>query len=159
MVQIEVNSKFFEECPSLSEIEPSMDNIAPDELIEAKWGNSKPEREVLNRHKNRQFKLYVSDLPAKERATATLELPLNLDANLVGNGRVALVNRKLYNWREFTRNVGPAVSKHILLKIAADEIRNGNKPKLAYIVKDVFLDGVTPGNVDTLLRLRILRGY
>ncbi len=159
MVQIEVNSKFFEGCPSLPEIEPSMEHIAVDEPIEARWGNSKSEQEVLNRHKNRQFKLYVSDLPAKERATASLELPLNLDANLVGNALIALTNKKLYNWREFTRNVGPTVSRHILLKLAADEIRIGKKPKLAYVVKDVFLDGVTPGNVDTLFRLRQLRGY
>lgn len=159
MVQIEVNSKLFSDCPSLSEIEPSLEHISSDEPIEASWGNSKSEQEVLNRHKNRQFKLYVSDISSKERATASLELPLNLDINLVGNARIALVNKKLYNWREFNRNVGSVVSRHLVLKLAADEIRNGNKPKLAYVAKDVFLDGVTPSNVDTLLRLRVLRGY
>jgi len=159
MVQILVNSALFEVCPPLSEIEPSMEHIAAGVPIEARWGNSKAEQEVLNRHKDREFKLYVTDLPTKERAVATLELPLSLDSNLVGTACVALINKKLYNWREFTRNVGPAVSRHIILKLAADEIRKGNKPKLAYIAKDVFLDGVTPGNVDTLLRLRQLRGY
>lgn len=159
MVQILVDSGLHDRCPSLFEIEPSIEHIDSGEPIEVSWENSKSEQEVLNRHKDREFKLYVSDISAKERATAVLELPLNLDTNLVGNARIALVNKKLYNWREFNRNVGPVVSRHIVLKIAADEIRNGNKPKLAYVAKDVFLDGVTPSNVDTLLRLRLLRGY
>ena len=154
MIQVIVNSGLFKVCPSLSDIEPTMENIGIDETIEIRWGNSKTEQEVLNRHKNRKFKLYVSDLQASERATATLELPLNLDSNLVGNGRIALLNKKLYNWREFNQNVGTPVSRNIILKITADEIRKGNKPKLAYIVKDVFLDGVNPINVDALLRLR-----
>ena len=94
-----------------------------------------------------------------EPAIASLQLPLNLDNNLVGSARTSLLNKKLYNWREFSKNVGAVVSKHLILKIAADEIRNGNKPKLAYVAKGVFLEGITPIDVDTLLRLRLLRGY
>ena len=159
MIQVVVNSEFYKLCPSLIEMEPSLENITSKEPIEVRWDNSKIEKEVLNHHKHRGFKLYVPDLMSSERAVASLELPLNLDNNLVGNACVALTNKKLDNWREFIRNVGTAVGKNIVLKLAADEIRNGNKPKLAYVAKDVFLEGVTPVDVDTLLRLRHLRGY
>jgi hypothetical protein len=159
MVKILVSKELSEACPSLLDIEPSMVNISPEETIEVKWGNTKQEQVALNRHQNRKFKLYVSDLQASERAIASLEMPLTLDSNLVGDARIALLNKKLYNWREFSRNMGVTTTKHLVLKIAADEIRDGKKPKLAYVAKDMFLDGVTPSNADTLLRLRLLRGY
>ena len=159
MVQIIINKGLFEACPSLSDIEPSMVNISPDETIEVRWENSKQERATLERHKNRKFLLYVPDLQACERATNSLEIPSNLDKNLVGDARIALTNKKLYNWRDFSREKGVTVTKNLVLKLAADEIRLGKKPKLAYVAKDMFLDGITPSNADTLLRLRVLRGY
>lgn len=159
MVQIVTDKGLFEACPSLIDIEPSMVNISPDETLEVRWENSKPERIALERHKNRKFLLYVPDIQASERTASSLEIPLSLDKNLVGDARVALTNKKLYNWRDFSREKGVMVTRNILLKLAADEIRLGNKPKLAYVAKDVFLDGVAPSNADTLLRLRLLRGY
>jgi len=159
MVQIVTDKGLFEASPSLQDMEPVMVNILPDETIGVRWENSKSEQAALERHRNRKFLLYVPDIQASERATAALEVPLNLDKNLVGSARIALTSKKLYNWREFSKEKGAAVTRNIILKIAADEIRLGNKPKLAYVAKDVFLDGVTPGNVDTLLRLRLLRGY
>jgi hypothetical protein len=103
--------------------------------------------------------LYVPDVQACERASGTLERPLTLDKNLIGDARLALINKKLYNWRDFSREKGTTVTKNILLKLAADEIRNGNRPKLASVARDMFLDGVSPTNADTLLRLRLFRGY
>ena len=159
MVQIVTDKGLFEACPSLLDIEPSMVNISTDETIEVRWENSKPEQVALERHQNRKFLLYVPDIQASERTVAALEAPINLDNNLVGDARIALTNKKLYNWRDFSREKGVTVTKNIILKIAADEIRLGNKPKLAYVAKDMFLDGVNPSNADTLLRLRLLRGY
>jgi hypothetical protein len=155
MVQIVINKELSSACPSLQEIEPSMVNISPDETIEVRWDNSRQEQVALERHRNRKFLLYVPDLQACERATGVLELPLTLGKNLIGDARLALTNKKLYNWREFSKDKGTTVTKNILLKIAADEIRNGNRPKLAGLAKDMFLDGVSPTNADTLLRLRI----
>lgn len=154
MVQIVISKELSSACPSLQELEPSMVNISPDETIEVRWGNSKQEQIALERHKNRKFLLYVPDVQSCERASGVLEIPLTLEKNLVGAARLALTNKKLYNWREFSREKGSAVTKNILLKIAADEIRHGNQPKLAGVVRDVFLDGVSPTNADTLLRLR-----
>jgi hypothetical protein len=159
MVKIVVSKELAASCPSLLDIEPSMVNIAIEETLELSWGNTKQEQVALKRHQNRKFKLYVSDLQASERAIASLEMPLTLDSHLVGDARIALLNKKLYNWREFSRNMGVTTTKHLVLKIAADEIRDWKKPKLAYVAKDMFLDGVTPSNADTLLRLRLLRGY
>lgn len=97
MVQIVVNKELSSACPSLQELEPSMVNISPDETLEVRWDNSRQEQIVLERHQNRKFTLYVSDLQAGERAAGTLEVPLTLDKNLISAARVALVNRKLYN--------------------------------------------------------------
>lgn len=159
MVEIVINRELSSACPSLQELEPSMSNISPDETIEVRWENSRQEQVALNRHQNRKFLLYVPDLQAAERATAALELPLTLDKNLVSAARLALVNKKLYNWRDFAREKGTTVTKNILLKLAADEIRNGNKPRLASVARDMFLDGVSPANADTLLRLCQFRGF
>jgi hypothetical protein len=159
MVQIVVNKELSSACPSLQELEPSMVNISPDETLEVRWDNSRQEQIVLERHQNRKFTLYVSDLQAGERAAGTLEVPLTLDKNLISAARVALVNRKLYNWRDFSKEKGATVAKNLVLKLAAEEIRKGNKPKLAYVAKDMFLDGVSPVNADTLLRLRLFRGF
>lgn len=159
MVKIVISKELSEACPSLLDIESSLENISAEETIEVSWGNTKIEHVALKRHQNRKFKLIVPDLQASERAIASLEIPLTLDSHLVGDARVALLNKKLYNWREFSRNMGVTTTKHLVLKIAADEIRSGKKPKLAYVAKDMFLDGVTPTNADTLLRLRHLRGF
>jgi hypothetical protein len=159
MVQIVINKELSSACPSLQEIEPSMVNISPDETIEVRWENSRQEQVALERHQNRKFMLYVPDVQACERASGTLERPLTLDKNLIGDARLALINKKLYNWRDFSREKGTTVTKNILLKLAADEIRNGNRPKLASVARDMFLDGVSPTNADTLLRLRLFRGY
>jgi hypothetical protein len=158
-VKLVINKELFEACPSLLEIELSIVNISPDEVVEIRWGNSKQEQVALKRHPNRKFLLYVPDLQASQRAVQSLEAPLTLDSNLVDDARIALLNKKLYNWREFSKSTGVTATRNLVLKIAADEIRNGNKPKLAYVVKDMFLDGITPSNADTLLRLRSLRGY
>lgn len=159
MVKIVINKELALACPSILDIEHSLVHIAPEETVELRWGNSKQEQVALKRHQNRKFTLYVADLQVSERTISTLGLPLDFGANLVGDARVALLNKKLYNWRDFAREMGVTTTKNLVLKIAADEIRNGNKPKLAYVAKDMFLDGVTPGNADTLLRLRQLRGY
>jgi hypothetical protein len=159
MVKIEISKELSSACPSLLDLESSIVNIAAEETIEVSWGNSKQEQVAIKRHQNRKFKLYVPDLQASERTIASLEMPLTLDDHLVGDARIALLNKKLYNWREFSRNMGVTTTKHLVLKIAADEIRDGKRPKLAYVAKDMFLDGVTPSNADTLLRLRHLRGY
>lgn len=134
-----------------------MVNISPDETIEVRWENSRQEQVALKRHQNRKFLLYVPDIQACERAVGVLELPLTLDKNLIGDARLALTNRKLYNWREFSKEKGATVAKNVLLKLAADEIRSGNKPKLASVAKNMFLDGISPTNADTLLRLRIFQ--
>lgn len=159
MVQIVINKELYLACPSLPEIEPSIVNIPLDETIEVRWENSRQEQVALERYKNRKFLLYVPDLQACERASGTLELPLTLDKNLIGDARLALINKKLYNWRDFSREKGVVVSKNLILKLAADEIRNGNKPKLAFVARDVLLDGISPTNADTLLRLRLFRGF
>jgi len=159
MVEIVVSKELSVACPSILDLESSLVNITPEVLIEVSWGNSKQEQVAIKRHQNRKFKLYVPDLQASERATASLELSITLDSHLIGDATIALCNKKLYNWREFSRTTGVSATKNLVLKIASDDIRKGMKSKLAYVAKDVFLDGVTPSNADTLLRLRQLRGY
>ena len=155
MIEIIINRELSSACPSLQELEPSIVEIPPEETIDIRWENSRQEQVILEHHRNRNFRLYVPDLQSCERATSTLELPLTLDKSMVGDARLALTNKKLYNWREFSREKGATVARNTLLKIAADEIRNGNQPKLAHVVRDMFLKGVSPVNADTLLRLRL----
>jgi hypothetical protein len=158
-IRIEINKEMFEAGVSLLDLESSIVNIPINELIELRWDNTKQEQVALKRYEDREFLLYVPDLQASGRAVTTLEIPLVLEDNLIGDARNALLNKKLYNWREFSKSMGSTTTKNILLKLAADDIRNGKKTKLAYVAKDMLLDGVTPNNADTLLRLRVLRGY
>lgn len=159
MREVVVNKSLFEACPSILDFESSFENIPMEIPIEVRWENSKRELVAINRHKDRVFRLYVPDIISLDRATSFLEMSITLDKSMVDNGCLALCNKKLYNWREFSRELGAATAKNLVLKIAADDIRKGAKSKLAYVAKDVLLDGVTPSNADTLLRLRVLRGY
>ena len=159
MIKVLVDKNLSGVCPSILDLTHSLENISLIETIEIRWENSRQEKIALDRNSNRNFTLYVPDRQASERAIATLELSLTMDSSMLGAARMALSNKKLYNWRDFSKENGVSVTKHLVLKLAADEIRKGNKPKLALVVKDVFLEGITPSNADTLLRLRILRGY
>jgi hypothetical protein len=159
MVKIVTNKGLHAACPSILDIEPTIETISVDAPLEIGWSNSRQEQLALDRQAIRKFTLYVPDAQAAERAANSLEVPLTMDANLLGAARTALSNKKLYNWRDFAKEQGVTVTRNIVLKIAADELRSGNRPKLAYVAKDILLDGVTPSNADTLLRLRQLRGY
>jgi hypothetical protein len=81
-----------------------------------------------------------------------------MSSNLLNDAKLALNRRKLYNWRGFTSDVGLPAARMVLTKLAADSIRKGDNPKLAPIVKDCLLGGVSPVDADVLLRLKVLQG-
>ena len=73
---------------------------------------------------------------------------------MVSQGRDSLANRKMYNWKKFTEEVGPSIARSLIVKIATDAVRNGLRPKLVSVAADVLLGKANPSDADVLMRLR-----
>ena len=156
MIEVAVDPRFY--GPSILELEPILDDIQ-EKVIKVKWLNSRQEQFVLDRHKHLSFLLYVVDLSTMDKVSAQFGIPCKMDANLVASARDALLNIQLYDWRQFSGSQGAGMSRSLVTRVAADAIRLGKKPKLAYVAKNLLLDSISPSDADVLVRLRVLRGY
>ena len=144
------------EGPSILELETIIGNFTDDSPIKVSWGNTRDEVSALRRFSDRRFVLYVSGFPARDRATATLGLPLVLESTVMERAKLLLIDLRAYDWRTFCRESEKdgVSSKHILLKLVADSLRKGNRPALAEIMEPLLLAGIDVNDVDVLLRLK-----
>jgi hypothetical protein len=154
MIEIVVQSKF--NGPSLIDIEPVLDLIQG--TIDLRWTNTRAEQVVLERHHDRNFKLYVEDLPLMERTANSLGLKYVLDLGMSETAKAALLYQKTANWRAFTEGVGLLVARSLITKLSADVVRKGGRPRLAAIATECILGSISPCDADVLLRLSAMRG-
>jgi hypothetical protein len=146
------------EGPSLEELVPIIDEITEDP-IKISWGNTHDEVALLHFYSNKRFTLYVDGFPAKDRAVAALGLALDPPQPVLDKAKDALNNVQKYDWRNFCdESKGGPAPKWLILKLAADSLRKGNRPALAEIISPVLLDGISIVDVDVLLRLRLRNG-
>jgi hypothetical protein len=142
--------------PTILELSTVMADVQG--TVEVKWQGSKEERAALQKFADRKFVLFVSDLPAMERAATTLGRALVFDNALLATALTSLTSRKAYNWRSFTEGIGTAVTRSLLTRLSAGALRKGVTPRIANIASECIIDNVNPVDADVLLRLKVLRG-
>ena len=93
--------------PTIVELADVIENIT-DSPIRVRWGNTRDEAAALRRHPGRLFTLCVPDFPARDRACATLGLPLNPEPTVLERAKILLRDPKAYDWRNFCDEQGKA---------------------------------------------------
>jgi len=143
------------EGPSLKELVSIMDEITEDP-VKISWGNSHDEIALIRFYHTKNFMLYVDDFPAKDRAVAALGLSLDPPKAVLEKAKDTLNNQQKYDWRNFCdESKGGPSPKWLVLKLAADSLRKGNRPALAEIISPILLGGISIVDVDVLLRLKL----
>ena len=154
-VEVVVSDRF--EGPSILELTDILGGC--DEAVRVDWSNTRDEIAVLLRFPNNKFVLHVRDFAMRDRTVAALGLPLKIEDPVTQRAWSSLALPKEYDWRNFVRQNesgkerGPA-TRNILLKLAADSLRRGNRPAVADLIEPLFLGGISVVDVDVLLRLK-----
>jgi len=143
------------EGPSLKELVSIMDEITEDP-VKISWGNTHDEIALLRFYSTKRFTLYVDGFPAQDRAIAALGLSLDPPKPVLDKAKDSLNNQAKYDWRNFCdESKGGPSPKWLVLKLAADSLRKGNRPALAEIISPILLGGISIVDVDVLLRLKL----
>jgi hypothetical protein len=150
-VEIVVNKDF--EGPDILEMVENIPDI--DDAIRIDWSNSRDEIATILRFPEKKFILYVRDFTIRDRTVSSLGLFLKLEEPVVARAWSTLAYPKDYDWRNFCKQNehGPS-TRHILLKLAADSLRKGNRPAVADLIEPLFLSGISVLDIDVLLRLK-----
>jgi hypothetical protein len=150
-VEVIVNKDF--EGPDILEMVENIPDI--DEAVTVYWSNTRDEIGTLLRFPNKKFILYVRDFAMRDRTASSLGLFLKLEEPLLKEAWNSLATPQEYNWRNFCKANEHGVStRNVLLKLAADSLRKGNRPIIADLIEPLFLGGVSIVDVDVFLRLK-----
>lgn len=150
MVEIILDKEYV--GPDIFELAPAIPDIT-DKAIKVRWTNTKDEVRTLKSF-DRDFILYVADLPIFERATATFNKPIKISPGMMERAKIMLMDSNTYDWRHFTEELRESSPRFLVLKLAADAIRKGLKPSLADIAAKMLVDGISPVDADVLVRLK-----
>jgi hypothetical protein len=142
--------------PDIHQLAASIPRIT-DEVVNVRWGGSKDELRVLRQFSGRKFKLYVADSRAMDRATAIFGKRLDVSQGIRERAKLVLCDAKAYDWRNFIKQTPGTSPEYVLLQLAADAVRRGNKPTLAGALRALLLNGVAAEDADVLLRLKSSR--
>jgi hypothetical protein len=154
MIQIVIDPKY--DGPTILDWGISSRDVE-DEFVEVRWGNTKQELTQLERLSDCNFRLFVPDTAAQERAATSLGDDIQLDQTVISTAKLALNARKTYDWRNFLEGKPLSLTRSILTKMSADALRKGRSSALADLVGDFTLEnGINPIDTDVLLRLRML---
>lgn len=139
--------------PSITEMTDIMDGV--EDPIKLDWSNTRDEVATIRRYPKNKFVLHVRDFAMRDRTVATLGLPLKIENDVSTKAWNLLVQPKEYDWRNFVKQneKGPS-TRNILLKLAADSLRRGNRPAIAELIEPLFIGGISILDVDVLLRLK-----
>jgi hypothetical protein len=155
MLELKIHNEFH--GPTLLQLEPVLSEITA-EKIDVLWKNTKAEIAVLEQHPEKTFVLYVPDFVSMERAAEQLGLPVKFDINTLGTAKLALLSR-VQTWDEFTKSVGSAVSRGILIKLVSKAIKQGIKVNdTLAMTNDILFEGVPVTDADIFIRIHKLRG-
>lgn len=153
MLEVLIDKSF--EGPGILEIASLIGGYEKDYAVKVSWLNTRNEIAILRSFPERKFILVVDDLPAKDRVTATLGLPLSQPQDALDRAHHSLVEVKAYDWRGFCGDCKKGLNpKWLLLKLVADSLRKGKTPALAEIMPPLLLDSIKLEDVDILLRLK-----
>lgn len=156
MIQIVIDPQY--EGPTILEWGTSSRNVE-DEFVEVSWGNTKQEIVQLEHLSDCNFRLFVHDAEAQERAASSLDDGIQLDCVIMATAKQALNARKSYDWRNFSDGKPISLTRSILTRMSADALRNGKESVLTQFAGDFASEtGINPIDADVLLRLRVLKG-
>ncbi len=150
MIDIILDKEYF--GPDIFELAPAIPDIT-DTTIKVRWTNTKDEVRTLKSF-DRDFTLYVANLPTFERAISTFSKFIKIAPNMIERSKIMLMDSNTYDWRHFTEELRECSPRFLVLKLAADAIRKGLKPSLADIAVTMFVDGISPLDADVLVRLK-----
>jgi hypothetical protein len=154
MIKVELNPDFH--GPNIIECEAILQSV--EGAIELRWENSKPELHLLELNSSRDFILHVKDLSTLEKTINSTGQFLSFDPELIEAAKKSLINEQTYDWRNFFASIGQNATKGIIVKITADALRKGLRPKLTSVTLKCLHRGVSPIDVDVLLRIKALKG-
>jgi undecaprenyl pyrophosphate synthase len=127
------------------------------EKVEVLWSGVKTELQTIEKiSKTKNVTIYIRDLTNMESLVSVLGSKIVLSREFLESAKQALSNKN-YNWRTFIQEVGNAGARSAVIKLTADSLRAGLQPKLTKAAIDCA-EGVSPIDVDVLLRLNAIRG-
>jgi hypothetical protein len=149
MVKVEVDPRF--SGPTLLELEPILNDIT-DNPVRIGWRGSKAEVRLLESHPNRDFVVCVRSLYDMSIASSLLGTPVQVERSVIIKGRDSLSNKKAYDWKVFSGEIGSSVARSLVVKLAA--VRQGLHSKLVGVAIDILQGLVSPSDADVLVRTR-----
>jgi hypothetical protein len=149
MISIEVDPKFH--GPTVAELASTLADI-PDNPLKVSWRGSKEEARLFSEHPERDFVLCVPSLAEMSQAAFQFGASIRMGNAILDGGKDALADKKKYNWREFANDAGPSVTRSLVVKLAADAIRAGLKPKLTTVAAEVLQGRANASDADVLIR-------
>jgi len=151
MVTIRVDPNY---CgPTLAELGGTVGDI-PDDPLPVRWTGTREEAELIGRLRvSRSIAVYVSGLADMSTAACALGAPLQVEGKQAMAARDALASRRLNDWKRYSGEAGPAAAKALVVRLAADGVRQGMRPRLARIATDVLQGRASPMDADILMRI------
>ncbi len=139
--------------PTLAELGATAGDI-PDDPLPVRWEGTREEAGLIEGLRGlRDMAVYVPDLAGMAAASCTLGALLQVEGKKAMEARDALASRKLYDWKRYSGEAGPAAAKALVVKLAADGVRQGMRPRLARIATDVLQGRASPMDADVLMRI------
>jgi len=91
------------------------------------------------------------------RTCNALGLTLKFDGEMLENCKAALW-KECPTWRPMVEGIGSNTARSVLVKLVANALRQGKRPKfMASVMDDVLFSNVDPADTDVLARLRMLQ--
>lgn len=155
-IEIKIDPEF--QGPTLQELLPVLEDIQGS--IDLRWENGKHELNLLEQRPKVKFILHVKDISVMERTAVALGTALPFELGTVETAKLALNSRTQQKWRPMVEDMGYGAARSLLLKLTADALRAGKRPRLvASITNDCLFTGVSPLDADILLRLRSMQSH
>jgi hypothetical protein len=120
--------------------------------VRISWGGSNTEVRLLESYPDRQFVVCVPNLHDMSRAAFSLGALVQIEGAIAIKGRDALMMKKSYDWKKLSGEMGFLISRSLVVKLAADAVRQGMHPKLATVAADLLQERGSPFDADVLMR-------
>ena len=151
MVQLRIDPKY--KGVTLVQMESLL--AESDEPLEVLWENSRRERALFRRCRDRDITLIVRSLSVMERSAASLGLRYAVTGDLF-NTSVDCLASPSTDWRELTKRIGHGVSRSLLVAMAAHGLRTGvDHAATRKVALESLFNNVSPQEADNLVALRM----
>ena len=150
-VRVEVDPGF---CgPSLRELGTTVRDI-PDDPLRVRWEGTREEAAAVGALRgSREVVIVAPDPEGMATAAFALGAAIQVEGARAAAAAVALADRRSYDWRAHSSAAGPALSRALVVKLGADAVRQGKRPRVARVAVDVLQGRASAADADLLIRL------